>query len=177
MEIMHKSETSNHPEKKFMFSCFVKSVIKLSTRKKSTKFTDAELVGLTVKKYFVPLSEKRATRDVTSELEESASLRDKFLPCVKDSFQFFAKHPSNYELDDLKRHERRPDMNHMTQSLGFHDFQSICSCFNLSAGVGVALTAMTATQLAFAFYDAHSVKCKDIVGGLTVEEFWEVLVR
>ena len=177
LEIMHRSESASHPSQKFLFSCFVKCVIKIATRKKSKNYTDVQLVALTVKKYFVPLAEKRKSRPIESELSAAASMKEKFFPCIRDCFQFFAKMPTQYEQEELKRHGLRKDMNQMTQSLPYHDYQNICACFNLSASVGTALTALNASELAFAFFDSINVRDKDVVGGLTVDEFWEVLVR
>ena len=34
LEVMHKSESSDHPDKKFKFSCFVNCIFKIATKKK-----------------------------------------------------------------------------------------------------------------------------------------------
>eukprot|EP00518_Triparma_eleuthera_P012962 CAMPEP_0182471218 /NCGR_PEP_ID=MMETSP1319-20130603/19920_1 /TAXON_ID=172717 /ORGANISM="Bolidomonas pacifica, Strain RCC208" /LENGTH=600 /DNA_ID=CAMNT_0024671745 /DNA_START=25 /DNA_END=1824 /DNA_ORIENTATION=- len=177
LEVMHKSESSNHPDKKFKFSCFVNSVFKIATKKKSsTKTPDEQAVDFIVK-YVKPLAAKRKVKDISEQLKEVEGLFRTFAPALKNVFMFFATLPSSYEKEQLKRHEPREDVNAMTQSLHFDSYIASCSMFNLSASIGAGVKALSPSALASAFIDSIQVKECDSVGGLTFEEFWETLVR
>lgn len=158
-------------------SCFIKCIIKIATRKKSTTKSPQQQVEFFVKKYFNPLAEKRKVRNVEDELFILEPMTQKFTHSLKECFMFFATIASDYEKNNLKRHGPRDDINAMTQSLHFGEWSSLCSLFNLSSSIGAAIKALSPGQLACAFMDSVKVNKVDSVGGLDFEEFWEALIR
>ncbi len=177
LEIMYTSEASNHPEKKFKFSCFASAVAKVVIKKKSTTKSQQEQVEEFLTKYVAPMAAKRKGREVTAELETAGPMLSAFISPLKSVFQFFATLPTQYEKETLKRHGHRDDINAMTQSLHYSEFLSCCSMFNLSSSVGTAVKALSPSALASTFMDSIKVSHVDSVGGLTFEEFVEALVR
>lgn len=133
LEVMHKSESSNHPDKKFRFSCFVNGVVKVATRKKNPNKTPDQQVAEFITKYIKPLAKRRPKKDILTSLESVSTIFERLKNCLKDCFMFFATLPSEYEKKELDRHKPRSDINGMTQSMGFGEWSSFCSLFNLSS--------------------------------------------
>jgi len=177
LEIMHTAAASNHPDKKFRFSCFVQCIVKIATRKKSTLTSPEKQADTFIAKYITPVAEKRKVRSIDPELALVKPLLEVFAPPLLSCFTYFAKMPSPYEKDTLSRHALRPDINAMTQSLHFQDLTACCSLFNLSSSIGAAVKALSPSQIAAAYVDSICVTAVDHLGGLTFEEFWEALIR
>ena len=110
------------------------------------------------------------------DLEE---LRMKFSQYVHDIFEEFAAMPAEAELV-AGRHTPRADLPPSRQALSCERYLVLCSKFKIITEDGFdtgRYGKFTQEELLATFMDASAVQQADMVGGLTLEEFWDLLVR
>eukprot|EP00936_MAST-01D_sp_MAST-1D-sp1_P000342 g342.t1 len=181
VNVIHQSQASRHPEKKFLFSCFKAAMLQIAQKLYASKAAPGtkpkELLETLLKERVLPNALLRDAQDMGGLLDALDELERRFSPCLKSIFDFFASPPTRYERTVLGRHAHRRDISQMGQSLTFEGWLQFCATFNLSAGTGSAISSLSNVDLASAFLDSIKVELSDRVGGLTFEEFWEALVR
>jgi hypothetical protein len=188
VNVVHQSEASRHPEKKFLFSCFKGALVciaqKLYQRPGAAKSAPAPLLHRLLHQRVLPASASNPHMPrpydpppVEPALRALGEFEATFRDALRQVFSFHARQASRYERECLGRHGSRPDLSAMHQSLSFKQWLEFCATFNLSAGTGSAVAALTNVELAGVFRAAVKVELADNVGGLTFEEFWEALVR
>ena len=188
VNVVHQSEASRHPEKKFLFSCFKGALVciaqKLYQRPGAAKSAPAPLLHRLLHQRVLPASASNPRmpkpydpHPVGPALRALGEFEAKFREALRSVFSFHARQASRYERECLGRHGSRPDLSAMHQALSFKQWLEFCATFNLSSGTGSAVAALTNVELAEVFRAAVKVELADRVGGLTFEEFWEALVR
>lgn len=168
LAIVYTGAVSRHAERRFPFSAFKRSLCSIACRLEPELRPAAALVRFVDRA--VLLWPAREPIALAPARDACASVVDAFAPCLAKVFAFFARAPTAYEANVLKRHASRADVDRMQQALPFKGWAGFAATFAFADRLGPdAVSAI--------FVDASAVAAADALGGLTLEEFYDAVLR
>jgi hypothetical protein len=180
VNMIYEQELGCHKERKFLFSCFKNALVSMALKLYKGKSNDKrKLVAMLLAERVIPFAPKRKRRCVQRQLKSVTALQEAFRPCLTQFFQFYATVPQDFERQ-LSRHDSRADISHLTQSMPLEGLVNFATAFNICTSVeSMASQAknLSRPDVVWTFFDAVGLRKVDRVGGLTVEEFFQVLLR
>ena len=156
---------ASEKQQKMGYSSFKRALAKIAARKRPGAFVEA-FVELLQHIHLEP----HLRRDVTAAKAACAHILSLFHSCLGEFFFHFATPPSSYERNVLKRHAPRIGVDIGRQSLTLRGWTAFCLAFGLRSRI-------PAPALAAIFVDSSHVCAVDDIGGLTIDEFLDAVLR
>ena len=166
--LVYYAETAKHERRCFTYSAFKRALCVVACRLEPELRPSAAFVRFVDR--LAPRWPTRSAAPIAGARAACAAVLDAFAPCLAKVFAFFATAPTSFETKVLRRHGAREDVDRMQQSLTFAGWAGFAATFAFADRLGPdAVSAI--------FVDSVAVEAADELGGLTLEEFHDAVLR
>ncbi|KAK7250273.1 hypothetical protein SO694_00007163 [Aureococcus anophagefferens] len=166
--LVYYAETAKHERRCFTYSAFKRALCVVACRLEPELRPSAAFVRFVDR--LAPRWPTRSAAPIAGARAACAAVLDAFAPCLAKVFAFFATAPTTFETKVLRRHGAREDVDRMQQSLTFAGWAGFAATFAFADRLGPdAVSAI--------FVDSVAVEAADELGGLTLEEFHDAVLR
>ncbi|KAH8047454.1 hypothetical protein JL722_13083 [Aureococcus anophagefferens] len=166
--LVYYAETAKHERRCFTYSAFKSALCVVACRLEPELRPSAAFVRFVDR--LAPRWPTRSAAPIAGARAACAAVLDAFAPCLAKVFAFFATAPTTFETKVLRRHGAREDVDRMQQSLTFAGWAGFAATFAFADRLGPdAVSAI--------FVDSVAVEAADELGGLTLEEFHDAVLR